>query len=97
MDQRSVRSGTFASDTLPSFTGYQKQQAQPRASISAGGINILAQSRSGRRASTLNISPHEEFKKESTGSHHQVAEALDGDESDSHSQSKSASKNELDE
>lgn len=65
--------------------------------MTAGGLSSLAQARSGRRASTLNISPHEEFKVTKAsqplsgeGSHY-VAEAQDGDESDSHSNSKSAS------
>jgi hypothetical protein len=63
--------------------------------MTSGGLNSLAQARSGRRASTLNISPHEEFKVTKAhqplsgeGSQY-VAEAQDGDESDSHSNSKS--------
>jgi hypothetical protein len=66
--------------------------------MTAGGLSSLAQTRSGRRASTLNISPHEEFKVTKAhqtlsgeGSQY-VAEAQDDDESDSHTNSKSDSK-----
>jgi hypothetical protein len=67
--------------------------------MTAGGLSSLTQARSGRRASTLNISPHEEFKVTKAhqplsgeGSSHYVAEAQYGDESDSHTNSKSDSK-----
>ncbi len=66
--------------------------------MTTGGLSNLAHARSGRRASTLIISPHEEFKVTKAsqplsgeGSHY-VAEAKDDDESDSHTNSKSESK-----